>query len=396
MRACAFFLGAAIAVGAAHAQDAVEQARQLEARGESAKAELRLREAASGGAASVTELQAYAEFLDSHGSAGARKAYEKVLANLPRTASPGARAMALRRLVVLNLAEGDRVAAADYLRQYREEGGKDWPQAAIGPAEARPAVEKITIPGPLSSFERMAAVSQDTQPEELLEDLARSVVLHGYRAGAGREGLQPTEFMKLLTRYLSQAHELERLAGANLKIAVESCESTQTADLLRVLGYRMRGGCGREVVLETVNATRAFLTADSGFPLSELEQALRTNRPFTYDYRPSEVPVRWTADYWVTSKQNQEGGFIEAFIADPSLCRFYLAMSKPDLDTAEQLRKGIPAQGSRLSRTFWTSMAACCRSATARSKFPAGPARPGCGRNWWAFLPTRARPLLKG
>jgi len=150
--------------------------------------------------------------------------------------------------------------------------------------------------------------------------------------------------MKLLTRYLSQAHELERLAGANLKITVESCESTQTADLLRVLGYRMRGGCGREVVLETVNATRAFLTADSGFPLSELEQALRTNRPFAYDYRPSEVPVRWTADYWVPSKQKQEGGFIEAFIADPSLCRFYLAMSKPDSDTAEQLRKGIPAQ----------------------------------------------------
>ena len=190
----------------------------------------------------------------------------------------------------------------------------------------------------------MAAVSQDSRPEELLEDLARSIVLHGYRAGSGQEGLQPTEFLKLLTRYLSQARELERLAGADLTIRVESCDSTQTADLLRVLGYRMRGGCGKEVVLETVNATRAFLTADSGFPLSELEQALRTNRPFTYDYRPSEVPVRWSADYWVASKQKQEGGFIEAFIADPSLCRFYLAMSKPDSDTAEQLRKAIPAQ----------------------------------------------------
>jgi len=38
------------------------------------------------------------------------------------------------------------------------------------------------------------------------------------------------------------------------------------ADLLRILGYRMRGGCGSEVVLETVNAPRAFLTTDSGFP----------------------------------------------------------------------------------------------------------------------------------
>ncbi len=177
MRACAFFLGAAIAVGAAHAQDAVEQARQLEARGEGARAELLLREAASGSSASVSTLQAYAEFLDTHGSADARKAYEKVLANLPQTASPGARATAIRRLVVLNLAEGDQAAAANYLRQYREAGGKDWPQAVIGPAtKARPAVEKVTIPGPLSSFERMAAVSQDTQPEELLDDLARSIV----------------------------------------------------------------------------------------------------------------------------------------------------------------------------------------------------------------------------
>jgi hypothetical protein len=345
MRACAFFLGAAVAIGTAHAQDVVEQARQLEVRGEGAKAELLLREAASGRAASVSVLQAYAEFLDTHGSADTRRAYEKALSSQAQTVSPGVRVAALRRLVVLNLAEGDQAAAANYLRQYREAGGRDWEQATIGrAAQALPAAEKVTIPGPLSSFQRMAAVSQDTQPGELLDDLARSIVIHGYRAGSGQEGLQPTEFMKLLTRYLSQARELERLAGADLTIGVEACESTQTADLLRVLGYRMRGGCGKEVVLETVNATRAFLTVDSGFPLSELEQALRTNRPFRYDYRPSEVPVLWSADYWVAPKQKQEGGFIEAFIADPSLCRFYLAMSKPDLDTAEQLQKAIPAQ----------------------------------------------------
>ncbi len=63
-------------------------------------------------------------------------------------------------------------------------------------------------------------------------------------------------------------------------IRIETCESTQTNDLLRVLGYRMRGGCGSEVVLETVNAARAFITTDSGFPLAELEQALRTDKPF--------------------------------------------------------------------------------------------------------------------
>ena len=52
----------------------------------------------------------------------------------------------------------------------------------------------------------------------------------------------------------------------------------------------MRGGCGSEVVLETVNAPRAFLTTDSGFPVNELESALRTNRPFTYDFHPARDP----------------------------------------------------------------------------------------------------------
>ena len=56
---------------------------------------------------------------------------------------------------------------------------------------------------------------------------------------------------------------------------------------MRILGFRMRGGCGSEVVLETVNASRAFLTTDSGFPVNELEEALRTNRPFTYDFHPT-------------------------------------------------------------------------------------------------------------
>ena len=57
-----------------------------------------------------------------------------------------------------------------------------------------------------------------------------------------------------------------------------------------MLGYRMRGGCGSEVVLETVNAARAFITTDSGFPLAELEQALRTDKPFSYDYHPPAPP----------------------------------------------------------------------------------------------------------
>ncbi|MDQ6700537.1 MAG: hypothetical protein M3Z36_10175, partial [Acidobacteriota bacterium] len=100
--------------------------------------------------------------------------------------------------------------------------------------------------------------------------------------------------------------------------------------------------CGSEVVLETVNATRAFLATDSGFPIAELEQSLRSNRPFTYDFKPTQVPVLYTPDYWVTAKEKGTGEFIDAFLGDPSLCRFYLGMAKLDQETADALRKDIP------------------------------------------------------
>ena len=51
-------------------------------------------------------------------------------------------------------------------------------------------------------------------------------------------------------------------------IRVETCDSANAGELLRIIGYRMRGGCGSEVVLETVNATlhRSYLVLeDLGF-----------------------------------------------------------------------------------------------------------------------------------
>ena len=131
------------------------------------------------------------------------------------------------------------------------------------------------------------------------------------------------------------------MAGADHGIKIETCESPDTAELLRVLGYRMRGGCGSEVVLETVNATRAFLTIDSGFPLAELEQALRTNRPFVYDYRATKVPVLYGPDYWESARDKATGDFIDSFLADPAMCRLYIGLSKLDPRTAEALRKAV-------------------------------------------------------
>jgi hypothetical protein len=205
----------------------------------------------------------------------------------------------------------------------------------------------IDIPGPLRSFSRMAALSPDLKPEDLLPALGRNVVTNGYQASGGTEGLEQTEYLKLVFRYLSQARELERLAGPDKAIKVPSCDSSETADLLRVLGYRMRGGCGSDVAVETVNATRAFLTIDSGFPLVDLEQALRANRPFEYDFHPAKVPVLFGPDYWRSAKEKQGQEFVDMFLSDPALCRLYLGMSKLDSETAEQMRKAVPAQRMR-------------------------------------------------
>jgi len=105
----------------------------------------------------------------------------------------------------------------------------------------------------------------------------------------------------------------------------------------------MRGGCGSDVVLETVNATRAFLTIDSGFPLAELEQALRTNRPFNYDFSPTKVPVLYGTAYWTSAMDKQNGDFVDAFLSDPQICRLYLGLSKLDPESAEDLKKLMPA-----------------------------------------------------
>jgi hypothetical protein len=112
-----------------------------------------------------------------------------------------------------------------------------------------------------------------------------------------------------------------------------------------VLGYRMRGGCGSEVILETVNATRAFLTIDSGFPLAELEQALRTNRPFVHDFKPSRVPILYGEDYWLSAQEKKRGEpFINVFLGDPSLCRLYLGLSKLSPETSAAMRKAADVQ----------------------------------------------------
>jgi hypothetical protein len=327
------------------ASESLDRARQLTNSGDSLAAKTLLAQAVQKSPNDITALSEYAEFLDRYGDPAARGVYEKLLEALGASGDTAKRTSVARRLVTLDLLAGDNVAANKDFAAYQAAGGKDLalPKGAAAPDSK----QTITIPGPLRSFGRMAAISSDLAPDEVLGALARNVVTNGYQASHSNDALEQTEYLKLVHRYLSEARELDKLAGAEKTIKVETCESESAGELLKILGYRMRGGCGSEVVLETVNASRAFLTTDSGFPLSELEQALRTNRPFTYDFHPAVVTVLYGPDYWLSAKEKGSGEFIDAFLSDPSLCRLYLGLSKLDRDTAEELRKAMPVQRLR-------------------------------------------------
>ncbi len=370
MKAVGSFLASVLAIsGIVCAEDFGKQAWELERKGDAAGARELLHNAAQSSSSDSGVLLAYAEFLDRHRDTSAATAYEKLL-NLP-----GAdRKIAAKRLVTLDLLAGDRTAAARHLEIYKNAGGTGLTLTSVA---ANPNLKKSTIavPGPIRSFARMAALSPDLAADDLLSALARNVVTNGYQATNSSEGLDQTEYLKLVVRYLSQARELEKLSGAEKQIKIETCESPATADLLKVLGYRIRGACGSEVVLETVNATRAFLTIDSGFPLAELEQSLRVNRPFVYDYHATQVPVLYGPEYWLSAREKGTSEFIDYFISDPSLCRLYLGLSKLDPDTAEELRKNMPVQRIKAYSHILDFFGGMFAIRNGRAVVPGGPAR---------------------
>ncbi len=324
-------------VPAAAPSDFADQALQREAAGDLEGARALLEQQAG---ASAT----LAEFLQRHHDPGSRDAYLKWAA---AEQDPAQRKAALRQLVLNDFMDGRDAEMASDLAQYRAAGGTDL-TAPPKRGKAAALFSTTTIPGPLRAFARMAALSPDLSPEELLPALARNVATNGYEA-SGNAALQQTEYLRLVFRYLSQARELQALANHDGKIVIAACDSEETGNLLKALGYRMRGSCGGDLVLETVNATKAFLTVDSGFPISELETDLRANHRFELPYAPTPVPVLYTPAYWLSALgRNNQTDFLDAFLSDPSLCRLYLGLSHLDHATAEALRKQAPATKLKL------------------------------------------------
>jgi hypothetical protein len=111
------------------------------------------------------------------------------------------------------------------------------------------------------------------------------------------------------------------------------------------LGYRLHEGCGQpNLSLETVNATRAFLTIDSGFPLTRLEEALQAGVPFDYPYVAASVPVLFHESDWLNLSANQRGNYgsvVDVLVNDPLTARLYWALSKQDSETSLTLEQSL-------------------------------------------------------
>ncbi len=212
------------------------------------------------------------------------------------------------------------------------------PEPAIEEPANSPASpsDQLVLPGPLRSLLRMAGMSQQLPPQDVLPLLARNVYSLGYQLGA------ETEFLVLLRRYVRQARQLEALAAGG-QIIVSHC--SEAGPLLQVLGYRLVNGCGhKDSYLVTLDAENAFLTSDSGFPLTRLEQALQTETPFTYPYEPSRVPVLLKATEWTNLSRTRTSGrqdLLDVLLHDPQVARLYWAFSRMDPETAATLQRSV-------------------------------------------------------
>jgi hypothetical protein len=144
----------------------------------------------------------------------------------------------------------------------------------------------------------------------------------------------------LVNRYIHLARELQSIADAKGEIHTTGCKDA--GRLIDILGYRLRATCGdRKTALVTANAERAFLTIDSGFPLTALEQSLQKDEPFTYSFPATSVPMFFTRSEWVGitgRNKDSAGNLLDMLLHDQGLDRLYWALSKCDQETRSTLQ----------------------------------------------------------
>ena len=186
----------------------------------------------------------------------------------------------------------------------------------------------------------MAGISQEVKPEEVMPLLARNVFTQGYEGWQG--GGARTEFLVLLMRYVKQAKELAAMAGSEGVIRVSGCDDA--GPLLHSLGYRTRQGCGRRSTsLVTADPDRAFVTIDSGFPLSDLEETLQGGKPFAYPFPASRVSLQFTEHDWSAASKDSgtDTDVVDVLLRDPVLSRLYWALTETDTETRSALLQSV-------------------------------------------------------
>jgi hypothetical protein len=193
----------------------------------------------------------------------------------------------------------------------------------------------VTIPGPLRSFLRMAGISQEASPQDVLPLLARNASLLGYAGGS------ETEYLVLLRRYVQFARDLRKLTDPQDAIHVNSCGDADK--LIAVLGYQFMGSCGeKDAYLVTADAERAFLTVDSAFPLTRLEESMQNGTPFAYAFPATEVPALFRERDWAAAsvwRHKGDATLLDVLLHDKELDRLYWALSKEDEETVSALRR---------------------------------------------------------
>ena len=201
--------------------------------------------------------------------------------------------------------------------------------------EASPSsnLQMVDVPGPLDSFLRMAGISQEITPADVLPLLARNAFLYGH------VGERRTEYLVLVDRYVRQARELRSLAGGDGMIRVSGC--SDVGPLIQILGYKFENGCSsKDATLITADAERAFLTVDSGFPLTRLEQSLQEGVPFAFAFPATQVPVFFHESDWVglvPSKERTGSTALDLLTNNENADRLYSALSRLDPETRLQL-----------------------------------------------------------
>ena len=232
-----------------------------------------------------------------------------------------------------------------------------------------PPAESVEIPGPLRSFLRMAGVSQEIEPSEVLPLLSRNVSVQGYEDG------RETEFLLLVQRYLAYARDLRALTGGDGTIRVTGCGDADR--LVSGLGYRIEPRCGDPgAYLATASPERAFLTLDSGFPVTALEEALQNHTTFTYSFPSTRVPVLFQERDWLTvSSARARSGedLVDVLLRDRNLARLYWAMSKMDLETQSALRQSPGLRTLLPLAPVLESYASQLRIRSGRVLLPGGP-----------------------